>query len=188
MRRGRRRLALATAAVVGIVSVLCAAMCRQSAEIKDRRTLRAWLLIPKDLRQFPVETYAVASETIAYRMLTAPRGLTRWRLQINTHPERRSRWNEVFTDYTVACGFGRLMIYGRPQGRLYRQYWAAQGKGRFLMIEDSTTPNTLNIAFEFHDSIPDKGLRKYLRLASVCMRRLRARFRGNAYDAIADVS
>jgi hypothetical protein len=106
--------------------------------------------MPPNFRTFPVEQYATTDEAFEYTMSTVGDDLTRWRLRIETTPERAGVWRQAFAGHLQNRGFtnmrtpwragGRLGVFSPSRNRLARlfvksdhvtfEYWPNLGRGR----------------------------------------------------------
>ena len=191
MRPSRFRLVVTMAAMIGLVGVYCAAVCRPSGVVKNRRTIRARLLMPKDLRLFAVERHTTKQDSFAYDMFIGPRRLSCWRLRINTDPQRRQYWAKAINDHAVERGFAPpVRTYKVGHDKSYRQYVDSNDHLRRLIVREITSGNSLEITLDLYDNGPNSGPQKYVTLAGLYARRFWARLCGKAaiVDSITDVS
>jgi hypothetical protein len=90
-----------------------------STTIGNRRSLRAVILLPKGLRQFPVEKYVKSGDSFVYHISNRRDGYRRCRLQIDTAEGDLNDWKDAFRDYLKARGEFTEPRSGSPQAMLF---------------------------------------------------------------------
>ncbi|MBN2128352.1 MAG: hypothetical protein JW741_02610 [Sedimentisphaerales bacterium] len=138
-RIGTRGILIAAMVVcVAIGAVVARIVYAPSALLSRRHGLRAALIMPADLRSFPVEQHVRQGESFAYAMSTHRGVLTRWRLSIDTDGPRRN-WRDALEGHILKRGFrpmGRRQIAPK---RLYLTYGASGARLFVLKMEGSPT-------------------------------------------------
>jgi len=134
-RIGTRGILIAAMAVsVGAGAVVARIICAPSALLGRRHGLRAALIMPADLRSFPVEQHVGPGDSFAYSMSTRGRVLTRWRLSIDTDAPRRN-WRDVLEDHILKRGFRPMGRRRTAPKRLYLKFGASGGRLFVLKME-----------------------------------------------------
>jgi hypothetical protein len=137
------------AAYVTVSVVLGYIACTPSAVIEDRRSLRAKLLVPGDLRLFPVERHIEQGESFVYTMSTVRDHLTRWRLSIDSIPQRQDCWKHALAGHIAACGFQSL---GRPRNvgnSLHMRFGASGGRYATLKSQKAEANGRICLTLEY---------------------------------------
>jgi hypothetical protein len=75
-----------------------------SKTVRSRRGLRAVILMPKAVRQFPVEKYVKSGDSFIYHISDRRDGFRRCRLQIDTVGGDLNDWKDAFREYLKARG------------------------------------------------------------------------------------
>jgi len=151
----------------------------QSAVIRKRGSVKAWLLMPKTFRTFPVEKYIRPGEDFIYTMPAGPGNMMRWRLQINTASEHRNHWEDAFGNYAKEHQFITYSNYQRGRNKIYKGYRIPNGDRCWLIFEDIDNTGDLNITLLYHFRPGDRKIRKYMALVAFHVRRLWNCLRGN---------
>ncbi|MBN2137600.1 MAG: hypothetical protein JW720_07330 [Sedimentisphaerales bacterium] len=84
--------------------------------LEDRKAIRSILLLPKDLRAFPVEEHIEPGDAFTYRQIPFRGEGRRWSLQIETCAEDLEKWKDIFTDYFEQHGTCRQSTTGHAPG------------------------------------------------------------------------
>ena len=134
-RIGTRGVLIAAMAVyVGAGAVVARIICAPSALVDSRHGLRATLIMPADLRSFPVEQHVGPGDSFAYSMSTRRRVLKRWRLSIDTDAPRRN-WQAALEDHILKRGFKRMGRRQTAPKRVYLKFGASGGRLFVLKME-----------------------------------------------------
>lgn len=142
VRAKRRRI---TAVVLLVGAYLAAGIaiarvaCVSSATFESRHGLRAALLMPPNLRTFPVEQYATTDEAFEYTMSTVRGDLTRWRLRIDTSGQRTAFWRRVLAEHLQDRGFTNMRTPWRAGGRLSVFSPSRNRRARLFVKSDHVT-------------------------------------------------
>jgi len=90
--------------LLGIVLLLRTAVVGPNAVITNRNTFQSLLVIPKELREFPVEKYIAQGDWFIYRRCARPNGPRHWRLQIVAPADDLEKWKDAFRSYLKRRG------------------------------------------------------------------------------------
>jgi hypothetical protein len=119
-----------------------------SAVLTGRHGFRAAMMMPADLRSFPVERYAGPADEFTYTMSTHKSGRTLWCLRIDAIAPRR-HWQDAFEEHMRRRGFRRVGRHETTPSRLFLQF-GASGR-RVFRLQISTRPaETQYITLEYH--------------------------------------
>ena len=91
-------------ASVGIFFFIRVVRRGPSTTIRSRRSLRAVILLPKDMRQFPVEKYVKSGDSFIYHISDRRDGYRHYRLQIDTAEGDLNDWKDAFRKCLKARG------------------------------------------------------------------------------------
>lgn len=90
--------------LLGIVLLLRTAVVGPNAVITNRNTFQSLLVIPKELREFPVEKYIAQGDWFIYRRCARPNGPHHWRLQVVAADDDLEKWKDAFRSYLEPRG------------------------------------------------------------------------------------
>ena len=90
-----------------------------STTVSSRRGLRAVILLPKDLRQFPVEKYVKPGDSFIYHISDRRDGFRHCRLQIDTAEGDLNDWRDAFRDHFDVRGEITQRIGGSSHRMLF---------------------------------------------------------------------
>ena len=155
MRITRTRIIVACVLVVslGIVFFIRIIKRGPSTTIGNRRSLRAVILMPKDLRQFPVEKYVKSGDLFIYHISDRRDGYRHCRLQIDTAEGDLNDWKDAFRDYLKARGeFTEPRRRGSPQPMLFR--WSNADSHGWVAFKVPGSAGELSISFELYELGP----------------------------------
>jgi hypothetical protein len=175
--------------LLATILLLRAAMPGPNAVITNRSSFQALLLMPKELRAFPVEQYLAPGDWFIYRLSTKPNDRREWRLHIVSAVAEADKWKSAFLGYLEPrgqCIERRRSTLGPEQ--VQRVYFHSNIKAGVSGVVDfkSTEPSTeLYITFAYYE--PGRPNRlwgtKYGRLLASVLRRI-----GLPIDAVTQVS
>jgi hypothetical protein len=174
----RTMIVAAAAMFFGLIWAVTTIRSRRSAPISDRHGIRAWLLIPKGLRDFPVEEYVKPGDHCLYTILARPRSLTHWRLRINTAKEHREHWERALSSYAMEQQFEGSGSHHRGANRMYTEFRVPNGDRCWLLFEEVGGPGDLDIDFIYHVRPPGGKLMKYMYTAASHIRKFCRFLRG----------
>jgi hypothetical protein len=151
MRITRTRVIVACALVVSLGVVLFVMIIRRgpSTTIRSRRSLRAIMLMPKDLRQFPVESYVKSGDSFVYHISDRRDGYRHCRLQIDTAEGDLNEWKDAFRDYLKARGDFAEPRIGSPHPTLFR--WSSADSHGWVTFKGPGPAGELSISLEFYE-------------------------------------
>jgi hypothetical protein len=154
VRAKRRRIAavvLLVGAYLAAGIVIARVACVSSATLESRHGLRAALLLPGVLRAFPVEKHVTSDEVIEYTMSTVRDDLTRWRLRIDTSPQRAAVWRQAFAGHLRDRGFTNIGTRRSGGGQLSRH--TVSGR-RYALLRVTNGPGTrFHVMLEYWPSL-----------------------------------
>lgn len=122
---------------------------RSSAIIGNRYGVRAVLMMPAELRRFPVDRHLGPGETRVYTLSTVRRELTRWRLSIDSVPQRRMYWQNTITRYLRQRGFKSVGSLGYTGQRRNMRFRTADGRYATFDIERSAAPGRIHMNLNY---------------------------------------
>jgi hypothetical protein len=140
--------------------------------IRDRKGLRAVLLMPGDLRGFAVDEHAKPGDNFSYTLKTERTGIKRWALQIDTKAAHREYWQVQFGTYTAKQGFRVSNQYKRGSNVVLSGFTAARNDYCWLSLEESQTSNDLAVVFVCQNRYSDSKLRRCVARVDSYVRRL----------------
>lgn len=146
-------IAVTLAVHLAVGGTLAHLACAPSAVVRDRHSLRALLIMPGDLHCFPVERYIKPGESFVYTMSTARDDLTRWRLSIESIPQRQDYWKHTISGHITARGFKRL---GRPRNAwnsLHIRFGASGGRYAALKSQQAESNGRVCLTLEYWPSL-----------------------------------
>lgn len=152
MRITRTRIIVACALVVSLGVLLFIVIIRRgpSTTIRSRRSLRAIMLMPKDLRQFPVESYVKSGDSFVYHISDRRDGYRHCRLQIDTAEGDLNEWKDAFRDYLKARGdFTEPRRRGSRQPMLFR--WSSADSHGWVAFKGPGPAGEMSISFESYE-------------------------------------
>ncbi len=124
-----------------------------STTIGSRRSLRAIILMPKDLRQFPVEKHVKSGDSFIYHISDRRDGYRHCRLQIDTAEGDLNDWKDAFRNYLKARGeFTEPRRRGSPQPMLFR--WSSADSHGWVTFKVPGSAGELSISFELYELGP----------------------------------
>ena len=175
--------------LLATILLLRAAMPGPNAVITNRKTFQSLLLMPKELRKFPVEQYLASGDWFIYRLSTRPDGRRDWRLHIVSAVGEVDKWKNAFHGYLEPrgeCIERRRSALGPEQ--VQRIYFSSNTKTGVSSVVDfkSTEPSgELYITFAYYEPGPPNRLwgTKYGRLLASVLRKI-----GLPIDAVTQVS
>ncbi len=112
----RLMMAALAAALLGLTWAIVSVQNRQSGPISDRHGIRAWLVMPKAMRDFPAEKLYKPTDEFLYTTSTGSGNLRHWELQINTAREHREHWERAAGGYCSGDGaqaVGQILLKDR---------------------------------------------------------------------------
>jgi hypothetical protein len=135
-----------------IVLLLRTAVVGPNAVITNRNTFQSLLVIPKELREFPVEKYIAQGDWFIYRRCARPNGPRHWRLQIVAPADDLQKWKEAFCSYLEPRGkyierWSEALWPKQPQRMYLRPDSAADASGTVTFKNAS---GELYITFAFY--------------------------------------
>lgn len=160
MRITRTRIIVACVLVVSLGIVFFVRIIRRgpSTTIRSRRSLRAVILMPKDLRQFPVEKYVKSGDSFIYHISDRRDGYRHCRLQIDTAEGNLNDWKDAFRNYLNAHGqFTEPRRRGSSQLMVFRPRSSADSHG-WVMFKVPGSAGELSISFELYELGPVRRL------------------------------
>jgi len=171
-RIGTRSVLIAALVVyIGVGAVVAHIACAPSALLSSRHGLHAAVMMPADLRSFPVEQYAKPGDCFAYAMSTRRGVLTRWRLSIDASPPRWN-WQDVLEGHILKRGFRRMGRRQNAPNRLYLKFGASGGRLFVLKIDGGPTER-LAITLEYWPDLTRRTWRRPLDWIRYHMRRIK---------------
>jgi len=171
------------ALVAGFLGLLCALMAvggNRSGVIRNRSSLRAWLSMPKAFRAFCVEKHVKPGDDFVYMASDGTGSLRRWHLLINTVSEHRKHWENAFDNYVGKLRFKKSGSYQRGPNKLFIGYRISNNDFGWLIFEDAGGSDDLRITFMYLPKPGGTGIRKYMSLIALHVRRFWYSLRG--YD------
>lgn len=147
----KRRLVVSGIVAVLLVGALLLrlALPGPNAVIAGRKSLRARLALPKDLRQFPVEQYVGRTDWFVYRYAVYPSGSCHWHLYIVCAAGDADKWRRAFRSYLQTRG--RYYERGGDAtlaGQVHRLFWRNDSGGSALIYLKNVS-GRLQITFEY---------------------------------------
>lgn len=174
--------------LLATILLLRAVMPGPNVVITNRKTLQSLLLMPKELRKFPVEEYLARGDWFIYRLSSQPNGRRDWRLHIVSAVGEVNKWKNAFHGYLEPRG--KCIEHGSPQrpGQARRVYFRSNIKAGVSGVVDfkSTEPSgELYMTFAYYEPGPPNRLwgTKYGRFLASVLRRI-----GLPIDAVTQVS
>ncbi len=176
-------------ALSATILLLRAVMPGPNVVITNRKTLQSLLLMPEELRRFPVEQYLARGDWFIYRLSTQPNGRRDWRLHIVAAAPEADKWKNAFHGYLGPrgeCIERRRSVLGPEQVR--RIYFRPNSKAGVCGVVEfkSTEPSSeLYITFAYYEPAPPSRLwgTRYGRFLASVLRRI-----GLPIDAVTQVS
>jgi hypothetical protein len=87
------------------------------ATFKDRNAIKARLLLPRELRAFPIEKHLASGDTFTYRITSRPKAWRTSVLEIDTSPDRFDHYHHAFNAYLAAYTnvqtLGRTILFSK---------------------------------------------------------------------------
>jgi hypothetical protein len=153
MRITRTRIIVACVLVasVGIFFFIRIVRRGPSTTVSSRRSLRAIFLLPKDLRQFPVEKYVKPGDSFVYHISDRQDGLRHCRLQIDTAEGELNNWKDSFRKYLKGRGELTEPRSGSLRLMLFSSKSSADLHG---WVTFKGSADGLSISFELHKPGP----------------------------------
>lgn len=178
------------AGFLGLFYAVKTIQSNKSAVIKKRGSVKAWLLMPKELRVFNVEKYIRPGDGFIYTAPAGPGSLIRGRLQINTASEHRKHWENAFDNYAKERKFVTYRIYQRSGNKLYKGYRISNGDRCWLIFEDIDSTGDLQITLLYQVNPGNRKIRNYMAFVAFQVRKLWNFLRGNGstFDSITRAS
>jgi len=171
-RIGTRSVLIAALAVyVGVGAVVAHVACAPSALLSSRHGLHAAVIMPADLRSFPVEQHVRPGDCFAYAMSTRRGVLTRWRLSIDAGAPRQN-WQHVLEGHILMRGFRRIGRRQTAPNRLYLRFGASGGR-LFVLTIDGGPTERLAITLEYWPNLNKRTWRRPLDWLRYHMRRIK---------------
>ena len=162
--------------VLAVIAAGCIAfvvyLCKPSMVIRDRKGLRAVLLMPGDLRGFAVDEHAKPGDTFSYTLKTERTGIKRWALQIDTKAAHREYWQDRFGAYAAERRFMVSDQYKRGSNVVLKGYTAARKDYCWLSLEESQTSDDLTVVFVYQNRRVNSKLRRCVARVDSYVRRL----------------
>jgi len=183
LRKITTRTAIAGLAVAffGLGWAMVIVQTSRSAVIRDRRSFRAWLLMPNALRDFPVEESAKPGDQVLYATSGRPGSLRHWRLQINTAKEHREHWERALSSYAVKRRFEGRGSYHRGGNKMYTEYRVSNGDYCWLKFEEAGC-SELHISFIYQVRPANRKLTKCMNQAAFRIRQVWHFLRGDGFS------
>ncbi len=186
--RTRLIVGLILGVLLATVLLLRAATPGPNVVITNRGSFQSLLLMPKELRAFPVEQHLTQGDWFIYRLSSQPNGRRDWRLHIVSVVGEADKWKNAFHGYLEPRG--KCIEHGSPQrpGQAHRVYFRPNNKsGISAVIEfKSAEPSgELYITLAYYEPGPANRLwaTKYGRLLASVLRKM-----GLPIDAVTQVS
>jgi hypothetical protein len=174
--------------LLATILLLRAAMPGPNVVITNRSSFQALLLMPEELRKFPVEQYLAQGDWFIYRLSTRPNGRRDWRLHIVSAVGQVDKWKNAFLGYLEPRG--KCIEHGSPQrpGQARRVYFRPNSKAGIsavLEFKNAEPSGELYITFAYYEPGPPNRLwgTKYGRFLASVLRRI-----GLPIDAVTQVS
>jgi len=174
--------------LLATVLLLRAAMPGPNVVITNRSSFQSLLLMPEELRKFPVEQYLARGDWFIYRLSTKPNDQRAWRLHIVSAVAETDKWKNAFLGYLEPRG--KCIEHGSPQrpGQARRVYFRSNSKAGIsavLEFKSAEPPGELYITFAYYEPGPPDRLwgTKYGRFLASVLRRI-----GLPIDAVTQVS
>jgi len=139
---------------VGVGGTIAHLAGASSAELKCRRGFRAAVMIPPELRSFPIERHVGPGDEFTYTMSTNKSGRTRWRLRIDATAPRQ-RWQSAFEDHMRKRGFRRVGRRQTTPDYLFLQF-GASGRRVFRLTIDTQPAEMQHITLEYWSGLNAK--------------------------------
>lgn len=127
--RTRMIVACVLVASLGIFLFIRSVRRGPSTMISSRRGLRAIILLPKDLRQFPVEKYVKSGDSFTYHISDRRDGYRHCRLQIDTADGDLNDWRDAFRDHFDVRGELTEPRAGLPYRMVFHSKSSADSHG-----------------------------------------------------------
>lgn len=147
-------------------------LCKPTMVIGSRNGLRAMLLMPGDLRAFPVEEYARPGDEYSYTYRAHQNGIKRWALQIGTKAEHREHWQDQFNAYVTERKFTVARRYDRGSNFVLKGYTANRTADCWLSLEQSRTSDDLDMVFVYQTRSRITMLRRCIIFVDSSIRKL----------------
>ena len=131
--------------------------CESPAVIGNRHGIRAVIMMPAELRRFPVDRHLGPGETCVYTLSTVRKELTRWRLSIDSTPQRCEHWRDTVAGYLEQYGFrsmGPLRYTGRRRNMRFR---TADGRYATFDSERSAAPGRIHMNLDYWPDLNRRG-------------------------------
>jgi hypothetical protein len=175
-------IAVLAAALLGLAWAIAAIQSRRSAPISERHGIRAWLLMPKALRNFPVEEFARPGDRFLYTTSARPASLRLWRLQINTAREHREHWERALSSYAVKRRLEGRGSHHRGANKIYTEYRVSNGDYCWLKFEQARGSGDLHVSFIYQVRPANRKLMKCMNEVAFRVRQLWHILRGDGFD------
>jgi len=168
--------------------LLRAAMPGPNVVITNRKTFQSLLLMPNELRKFPVEQYLAQGDWFIYRLSTKPNDRRDWRLHIVSGVAEADKWKNAFLGYLEPRG--KCIEHGSAQrpGQARRVHFRSNSKASVygvIEFKSAEPSGELYITFAYYEPAPPNRLwgTKYGRLLASVLRKI-----GLPIDAVTQVS
>ena len=137
------------ALLVGGVLLVRFAYPGPNAVISDRNSIRGRFVLPKDLREFPVEQYLRQRDWYIYRHVARARGSCDWYLQIFCVENEAEKWGRALREYFQSRGRcvergGDATIVGQEH-----RFYLSQDSGASAVVRLKNLSGRLHISFEY---------------------------------------
>ena len=152
MRIARARIIVACVLVasLGIFFFIRIVRREPSTTISSRRGLRAIILLPKDLRQFPVEKYVKSGDSFMYHISDRRDGFRHCRLQIDAAEGDSTDWRDTFREHFNVRGEITEARGGLPYRVLFHSKSSADSHG-WVTFKRPGSAGKLSMSVEWYE-------------------------------------
>ena len=132
------------------VYLLRLALPGPNAVVADRKSIRARLAIPRDLREFPVERYIGRDDWFVYRNVCRSKTLCDWCLHITAGLDDAEAWSRAFREHLDTRG--KYIERGGNEWSVYRDhtFFLRQDSGSSGLVRLRSLGGRLHITFAYY--------------------------------------